>query len=539
MKTNDNELSPEQRAYLRKVISDPVLFAIHFLGVELWEREVQILHTIKQYRWTAVKACHGVGKTFSLALAALWWLARYREGIVLTTSPTERQVRTVLWSEIHRIVERARVPYPKLKTTELKLRDDHNFALGFSTNQAENFQGYHGKEVLIIADEAPGIESRIFDAIAGIMAGGKVHIVMAGNPTLPSGAFFDAFTNERGLWNCITIDAFDTPNLRCVCDQKHEDFTIEALRALPPGLGERDHPVFAHKPWPELTTCYWVYEMFWKYGEESAFFESRVRGQFPQQVQDALYPVTRLMAARAKPREQLDDGVSPVIVGIDVAGPGKDETAVTVRCGPNIIAHQAWRERDAAKQQGAVVNFLERWRGRIQCINVDTTGMGHYFPTALSGNVIQPINFGEAPRNRGKSWAVQCANRKAEMYWRTRELLEAGEIRGLDDEMISQAAQVRFFYDVRGQVAIEPKEAAARRGVSSPDRWESVVLAFGVDAYESLSKSLAFVRRTPLPANGQAPPTDPRYEELERERRMDTGMHYTNPGRFSHIKGGW
>jgi hypothetical protein len=133
---------------------------------------------------------------------------------VLTTSPTQRQVRTQLWSEIHRLVERAKVAYPKLKTTELKFRDDNNFAIGFSTNQAENFQGYHGKYVLIIADEAPGIDSGIWDAVAGTMAGGKVHIVMAGNPTTPSGAFFDAFTNERRLWNCITIGAFDSPNLK-------------------------------------------------------------------------------------------------------------------------------------------------------------------------------------------------------------------------------------------------------------------------------------------------------------------------------------
>ena len=89
-----------------------------------------------------MKACHGVGKTFTLAVAALWWLARYPEGIVLTTSPTQRQVRTQLWSEIHRLVERAKVPYPNLKTTELKFRDENNFAIGFSTNQAENFQGY-------------------------------------------------------------------------------------------------------------------------------------------------------------------------------------------------------------------------------------------------------------------------------------------------------------------------------------------------------------------------------------------------------------
>jgi hypothetical protein len=43
-----------------------------------------------------------------IAAAAFWLLARHHEGIVLTTSPTQRQVRTQLWSEIHRMVERAR-----------------------------------------------------------------------------------------------------------------------------------------------------------------------------------------------------------------------------------------------------------------------------------------------------------------------------------------------------------------------------------------------------------------------------------------------
>src|ERR1017187_9978648 len=163
MKTTNkqDEFTAEQKAFGRSVLADPCLFAKHILGVELWDHEIQILQSIKNHRSTAVKACHGIGKTFTIAVAALWWLARYPEGIVLTTSPTQRQVRTQLWSEIHRHVERAKVPYPKLKTTELKFRGDNNFAIGFSTNQAENFQGYHGKYVLIIADEAPGIESGI------------------------------------------------------------------------------------------------------------------------------------------------------------------------------------------------------------------------------------------------------------------------------------------------------------------------------------------------------------------------------------------
>src|SRR5271157_2815657 len=102
MKSN-HDLSEEQKSFVRKVVRDPILFANQFLGVTLWEREVEMLRSIQRRRRTAIKACHGVGKTFTLAVGALWWLARYREGIVLTTSSTLRQVRTQLWFEIHRL----------------------------------------------------------------------------------------------------------------------------------------------------------------------------------------------------------------------------------------------------------------------------------------------------------------------------------------------------------------------------------------------------------------------------------------------------
>lgn len=324
MKTkNSNELTAQQKAFVREIVGDPVLFAEHVLGVDLWHLEADILRSISAQRRTAIKACHGVGKTFTLSLAALWWLARYKEGIVFTTSPTERQVRTQLWSEIHRAVQRARVPYPKLKTTELKFRDDNNFAIGFSTNQTENFQRYHGKYVLIIADEDPGIESGIWDAVAGTMAGGDVRVVMAGNPTIPSGAFYDAFTKERGLWNCFTIDAFASPDLR--------GLDLEQLLRLDPVAGGP----LDRNPFPQLVTKRWVYDQHtaWWHGSESSSpnWLSRVLARFPDQAQNALIKLVWL--ERAKQRALLkpigDDDTSPLVAGVDVGG-GEAETVAYV-----------------------------------------------------------------------------------------------------------------------------------------------------------------------------------------------------------------
>jgi len=296
-------------------------------------------------------------------------LARYPDGIVLTTSSTFRQVKTQLWSEIHRLIAQAKVHYPELKSTELRLRDDSNFALGFSTDRAANFQGYHGRHVLIIADEAPGIESGVWDAIAGTMAGGKVHIVMAGNPTLPSGAFYDAFTRERELWNCISIDAFDSPNLKGI--------RLDELLQMERSEGG----LLDQNPVPYLVTRRWVFDQYkaWWHGDgrSSPNWVSRVRGQFPDQAQNALIKLSWLERLKERAYQTpLEDKATTLVAGVDVGG-GEAETVVYVcEVKPHdfkIIAMGAWRCEDT---RGAVVRFLAPYRGRLRSVRVDGIGIG-------------------------------------------------------------------------------------------------------------------------------------------------------------------
>jgi hypothetical protein len=60
-----------------------------------------------------------------------------------------------------------------------------------------------------------------------------------------------------------------------------------------------------------------------------------------------------------------------------------------------------------------------------------------------------------------------------------RERFQAGRITGLADERtISQLARFVTGPNSRGQIVIESKEELLRRGVKSPDRADSVMLAF-------------------------------------------------------------
>ncbi len=47
MMNEADQLSDKQKQYERKVMLDPVLFASHVLGADLWPTEVEILRSIK------------------------------------------------------------------------------------------------------------------------------------------------------------------------------------------------------------------------------------------------------------------------------------------------------------------------------------------------------------------------------------------------------------------------------------------------------------------------------------------------------------
>lgn len=436
------------------LIADPVAFARVCLGHKIWRGQARILRGVASNRQTAVKACHGSSKTFTAAEALLWWLTRFDDGIVVTTAPTWFQVENLLWSEVHKAIATSRIAFPKPSLTELTISPG-NYAVGLSTNDTVRFQGFHGKHLLFILDEAPGVRPGIWEAIEGAQSGGDVRILALGNPTLVSNPFHDAFTRHRGAWDLQTISAFDTPNLRGLT---HDD-----LMALPDD--ELDRAVA-----PFLVTRRWVREKALKWGTTNPLYQARVLGEFPAQADDALYSLAWL--ERAGAAGKVDDA-EPVRAGVDVAGPGEDETVVCVRQGATIIAIEAFPDSDA---RGRVIAMLAPYRDRLENVNVDSVGMGYYFAQSLrdAGLNVSEVNAGEASSDREK-----YANLKAEMYWGLRERLSDGDLYGLTDELaVAQLAGVKYAYNARGQLVIESKDDARRRGISSPDRAEAVILAF-------------------------------------------------------------
>jgi hypothetical protein len=282
-----------------------------------------------------------------------------------------------------------------------------------------------------------------------------VHVLALGNPTIASGPFYDAFATNRDGWQTFTISAFDSPNLA--------GLTLEELLALPDAELDR-------APRPYLVTRRWVREKYHEWGVGHPLWEARVLGQFPTQAEDALISLAWLEAAAKRPVVDTGD---PIIAGLDVAGPGEDETVLAIRQGPRIVGLHAWAQPDP---RGEVAAALAPYRGRIETVNVDSVGIGYYMGKHLEdlGYPVRIVNVGET-----SSDAERYRNVKAEFYWGLRMRFQEGDVAGLEDERaIGQLAGIRYRHNARGQIEIERKDEALKRGVKSPDRAEALMLAF-------------------------------------------------------------
>ena len=252
---SDESLSVET-ARLRAKMADPVWKAKNLFGFDPWSKQQEILKALRKNKRVAVRSCHGVGKTAVAATAVLDFMT---EGPcrVITTAPTWSQVEQLLWREIN--VRHSKIPggkdaFGKMFKSSLEVRSDW-FAMGLSTDKPERFQGHHAPRMMLVVDEASGIDEAIYEAAEGFLTADEARVLLIGNPTRPAGTFYKAFQKDSG-WYPVHMSAFDAP---CFTGEK---VSKEAERAL--------------------ITQEWVQDAKQQWGEDSSAYKIRVLGEFSE-----------------------------------------------------------------------------------------------------------------------------------------------------------------------------------------------------------------------------------------------------------------
>jgi hypothetical protein len=283
LKTVERKIGDKILSYRK----DPAGFAVDVLGVRkeyIWHGLRAVLESVRDNQLTAVPAGHSLSKTFGAGrILVPWFKTCFQPSTIITTAPSDNQVRNQLWREIHAGVNGSRIPLGGNLTTlqwevkpssgvlaklspEQRALWEMNFAIGFSTTAdtvsetATKIQGWHNKWVLIVLDEAGGLLPQITKTVMeSLVINERVKVLAIGNPTEAFGFFADIIEPNSG-WNVVNLSVVNTPNY------------IEDKEVVP-GLAGRAYERLIGD----------------SYGRDSETYKVRVLGQKPTYTEGTFY----------------------------------------------------------------------------------------------------------------------------------------------------------------------------------------------------------------------------------------------------------
>lgn len=435
----------------------PVDFQIEILGWTPWSKQAEVLEAVATHQRVAVKSGHGSGKTRDAAGVVIWWLYA-RQGLVVTTAPTKEHVEDVLWREINFLIQNSKVPLPGECTATRHKITDTWYADGITTNKPGAFQGRHHPRLLVVIDEAAGVEEAIHLEAGMLATGEKNCILMIGNPTTMSGTFHDAF-HKFSTWRRIHISCLEHPNV-----------------------------VSGKEVIPGAVTRGWVEEQKLKWGEHHPLWYSRVLGEFPIISNKGVIPLVWVDRAHNEDKRQaalLEAATAniPRVAGLDVARYGENLCVCIIRRGDAVEFVESWSHMTLMETAGKAMKLIEDYG--IKALIVDASGIGAGVADRLreQGAPVYDYNGGHRAFT-----PASFSNRRSELWWGLRTRLEKERIwlpRVLDgrgyDQLEADLVAPEYNIQSSGRIQIETKEKLLDRGIKSPDYADALTMSFALD----------------------------------------------------------
>jgi len=476
-----------------KYIGDPIGYVTEVLGDTLTIEQKLILSKIAEGGEINVQAAHGVGKSF-IASRIVHYNTIALESETITTAPTFRQVKNVLWKEVRKLHGKVKSRLPA-DCGQVFLRSGEGSAFGFTAqhNSTDAFQGVHAAGLTVIIDEACGISHEIDNGATACAVDAAGAILRIGNPTDPN----TAFGKSCRLNGSIRIPVWNHPNVAWAYSDGNLHKHVAAQIGLNGGKcwkrsqwqGELKN---LKDPVPGAVSIEWIEKIRHKFTEDSTYWQSRVNAYFPDNASDGIIPYSWLIEARARyDRDPAywDNLASGYYwqLGLDVADGGGDRHSLATWRSPFVlydveeIIPRGDRE-DTMRIAGIASNRIRSFK--TATIAVDNLGVGAGTLGSLirDGFLAYPCTYSASPTTAPDD-GIGYVNLKAQLYWELRESLKAGEvaIAPMDEEiertLFEELAAIRYDVRTNGLIFCEEKKKVKQQLGRSPDLADAVVIA--------------------------------------------------------------
>lgn len=443
--------------FLRRYDRDSVLMVREVLGADPDPWQVEVLRAYdRRERNITIRSGHRVGKSTLLSWIALHHLLCRFPQKTLATAPTEAQLFDVLVAELHTWIKKL----PESIQELLEVQTDR-IALKFSPKESffrartarpekpEAVQGMHSENVLVLCDEASGIDDTIFKAIRGSAAAENITTILTGNPLKRTGHFFDTHNKMRrkggedkrsGTWLAFHISSLDSKRVS-------REF-IEEIRE--------------------------------QYGENHNEWRIRVLGEFPIAEAEVIIPLDLIEPAVGRDIRVV--ATWREVWGLDVAA-GGDDRSVLARRRVKVLVEKprAWYKLESMQVVGKVKELWDSLPAseRPAGIYIDAViwGGGVAHRLAEMGLPAFAINVSEMPAvdpDRHKNIRTQLWFAARE-WFRARDCTLPPGCESLIEELASQPYKI---IDSTGKTLATPKKLVKKELGRSPDEGDAFILTF-------------------------------------------------------------
>jgi hypothetical protein len=487
---------------------DPIGYAENILGVRtLTEPQKDILRHLRipPYK-VLVPSGHDVGKTFALAVAVNWWFDSFDPGVVISTAPTERDTKQLLWTEVRLQRQRAGLSMPFIgpSAPEMRTGPEH-WAVGYTARKGESFQGRHRPRMFFAFDEANAIEPIFWESTRSMFDPALGHSWMAiYNPTSTTTQAYieanstDAAGNPR--WHLFRLSAADHPNLQAELEGRPRPVPhAVSLAMFEEWLKEWCEPV---QPGDERMTDFAWPPVEWcrrngrtpKLYRPGPIFQGRALGLDPD-TGDGVWSPALFEACLKGPCPPYPVSVLPRL-GIDCStGKGEDFVGFHGRWGAVSVLADTSNTMDAVRIFGhakehcqALADLVNQHRPRgselVKATQVpvtlddDGTGSSVGAFLARDGYTVHLVGAGTKaarddlyPRRRDELWFAAAEKaRKGGVYLGR---LEQEPLRRLRQQLLA----VAWDMDAKGRRQVEKKDVTKKKIGRSPDDADAFLLA--------------------------------------------------------------
>lgn len=509
-------LRPDDLEILRRwAQQNPVDWVREALGLDPTDYQAAILESVRDYRKTSVGSCHSAGKSGVAGMMVVpWFLCAFPGSIVITTAPTFRQVRGILWDRIRAAKSRAKIDLGgKIVVTRWTMGEGW-FAEGVTAppHDPDKFQGFHSEagRLLCVVDEAAGLSQTLYDGgVMPITVGEDDRLLLIGNTTSTSGEF-RASSNLDSGYNYLRVSAFETSNFT------ETGISLEDIRQ---DTWEEKLSVWREKtgrslPRPYLISPVWVADRWKAWGEDSVLFQTRILANFLDESAEVLVPPAWVEAAQERwkdlPDRAVDKKGKPARwwAGLDVANKGADDSVLgsLEEMGHGLIRYRKmWdvARNDTTILVSRVQSTLAEAARLPEVLAVDATGIGIGVSDELANNPpSRGRSFGRAIKTRVHPFMAGASaedrdrfpNRRSEIAWQVRQLFETGQIAidPRDDRLAEELSSLQWYQKGKHAFCLESKDDyKTRTGGKSCDHYDA--LSYAVAAREEGHSGFAFV----------------------------------------------